>query len=121
MIPICYRFSSIELTPVIYRMTRFWRFTGIFAFLTLTWAHNVSSQIIPAGSLLDDQAELQSLINDSVRYSPVNRPLSANSYQTYVTGHKTDPKWWNRNLIRPIQKVGTFGEVGMLPLFFQIR
>jgi hypothetical protein len=77
------------------------------------------AQTIPAGSLLDEQVEIQSLVSDSALFSPVNRPLSATAYGDFVTGDRNDPRWWNRQLLEPVRSFGSYGEIGILPVFLQ--
>ncbi|NBB75944.1 MAG: hypothetical protein GVY02_01075, partial [Bacteroidetes bacterium] len=88
--------------------------TALFLVLPLGKS-TLYAQTIPAGNLLDEQLEIQSLVSDSALFSPVNRPLSATAYDDFVAGDRTDPRWWNRRLIEPVRTFGRYGEIGILP------
>jgi hypothetical protein len=83
------------------------------------------SQVIPVGSLQDEQLRIQALLSDSTNFSFVNRPVShADGIRMYDGSRLIDDpsRWWSRSLNRteyqPIEELPDV-RIGLNPLFIQ--
>ena len=92
----------------------------IFSFIPV----ETFSQIVPVGSLQDEQLRIQALLSDSTNYSFVNRPVSnLNGLEFHGGGNFLgDPtRWWSRKMesseYSPLDNVDI--RVGLNPLFLQ--
>lgn len=72
----------------------------LFFFLSFTvllfTAQTLSAQIIPVGSLEDEQLRLQMLLDDSVNYSSINRPFANIHYRKFTDNGSPSASWWQR-------------------------
>lgn len=101
-------------------MSRIKKFVGAaFILMVLFSPYQIAAQTIPVGSLLDQQTTLQILLSDSLSFSPVNRPFSADVYRTLFKQNNQYSPWYKRNLLTSELSVGNMAKVGLLPTFIQ--
>ena len=79
------------------RLIRILLLVQIFLILSVS-TQNLKAQIIPVGSLEDEQLRLNMLLNDSLNYSSVNRPFSNIHYQNFIENNRSSDGWWNRRI-----------------------
>jgi len=77
------------------------------------------AQILPVGSLQDEQLRLQMLLSDSISYSSINRPYSGITYRRFSENPVSDFGWWDRPLLNSEIEIAPDVRFGINPLFFQ--
>lgn len=96
------------------------KFIGVISItLTLLFPCIAFTQTVPAGSLLDEQLQLNSLLADSLSPALINRPVSLDIYRTVIENNQNLSGWWSRDLSpKPLfSKQGV--RIGLLPIELQ--
>lgn len=92
----------------------------IFSILLFFSGGLAYSQSIYSGSLLDEQLQLQSLLNDSLQLSTINKPFSNKSYTEFSELSILDKsKWWNNPVNARDLYSNSVLSAKLLPIFIQ--
>lgn len=70
----------------------------LYLLLLIICSESALSQSIPAGSLLDNQLEINSLLSDSTTFPLVNRPATIQVYKSILQQNNDRTGWWSRDL-----------------------
>lgn len=90
-----------------------------FLFVVILVGKQGNAQILPVGSLQDEQLKLQMLLSDSISYSSINRPYSGITYRKFSETPVYDFGWWNRPMQNSEIEIAPDVRFGINPLFFQ--
>jgi hypothetical protein len=96
------------------------KFIGVICItLILIFPCFAYTQTVPAGNLLDEQLQLNSLLADSLTPALINRPVSLDLYKSVLENNQNLSGWWSRDLFpKPIfAKQGV--RIGLLPIELQ--
>lgn len=94
-------------------------FYFLFLFYLSFSAKQLNAQIIPVGSLEDEQLRLQMLLSDSVTFSSVNRPFSHIHYQEFKDQNVPVSGWWNRPVRGEEIEIASGMKMGLQAPFIQ--
>lgn len=80
---------------------------------------NLQAQTISVGSLQDEQIQLNILLQDSLVFNALNRPITIDFYNETISGNSNPAKWWQRSLYKSEKEIFPSVKVGTNPLNLQ--